>query len=191
MTTITLPRATVEQALKALEKADKISGYANNKKVITALRAALAQEQANPPGCDHCNHPLYAATRCRVCGRVTEQAEPVEPVAHRVVAGALFDFMGWLTSRRERLMLSSIDDAAPAADAIKDFAEMRGLSLDDAKVQDWNTAPPQRKPLTEEEIDALYDEHATHQEEGPAMSGWFDFARAVERAHGITGDESC
>ena len=47
MTTITLPRAVLEQALEALEKADKISGYANNKKVITALRAALAQ-QAEP-----------------------------------------------------------------------------------------------------------------------------------------------
>jgi hypothetical protein len=48
------------------------------------------------------------------------------------------------------------------------------------------TAPPQRKPLTQEQLYALYDEHATHQEEGPAMSGWFDFARAIERAHGIT-----
>ena len=28
-------------------------------------------QQPNPPGCDHCNHPLYAATKCRVCGRVT------------------------------------------------------------------------------------------------------------------------
>ena len=91
-------RTAAQQALEALERADKISGYANNKKVITALKAALAQ-QAEPTwvcpdspehryakpghcencgktlvqeqGCDHCNHPLYAATKCRVCGRVT------------------------------------------------------------------------------------------------------------------------
>jgi hypothetical protein len=70
-----------------------------------------------------------------------------EPVAHSVVSGALFDFMGWLTSRKERLILSSVDDAAPAAEAITAFAKMRGLSLDDAKVQDWNTAPqPKAEP---------------------------------------------
>ena len=33
--------------------------------------------------------------------------------------------------------LSSADEASPAVDAIRDFAKMRGLSLDDAKVQDW------------------------------------------------------
>lgn len=67
-----------------------------------------------------------------------------EPVAHPVIAGALFDFMGWLTSRKERIVLSSANEASPAVDAIRDFAKMRGLSLDDAKVQDWNTISPQR-----------------------------------------------
>ena len=62
---------------------------------------------------------------------------PAQPVPHAVIAGALFDFMGWLTSRPKRIMLSSVDDASPAADAIKDFAKMRGLSLDEARVQDW------------------------------------------------------
>ena len=139
MTTITLPRAVVEQALEALEivVADvktTPTAYEAQRQAITALRAALAepvqsgsciacgnrmtgspesfvvataevgvtapegyspqqvealhphkvgdktspplaepaQQQAKPQGCDHCNHPLYAATRCRVCGRVTE-----------------------------------------------------------------------------------------------------------------------
>lgn len=75
--------------------------------------------------------------------------EPVqEPVAHSIVAGALFDFMGWLTTRRERLVLSSSDDAAPAADAIKDFAQMRSLSINDAQVQEWQkhlATPPRRE----------------------------------------------
>ena len=65
-----------------------------------------------------------------------------EPVAHPVIVGALFDFMGWLTSRKERLALSRVDDASPAVDAITDFAKMRGLSLDDARVLDWHTTPP-------------------------------------------------
>jgi hypothetical protein len=57
-----------------------------------------------------------------------------------VIAGALFDFMGWLTSRKNRLVLSSVDEASPAVDAIRDFAKMRGLSLDDAMVQDWQNS---------------------------------------------------
>ena len=49
------------------------------------------------------------------------------------------------------------------------------------------TAPPQRpaEPLSEVDLRALYDRHAACQEEGPEISGWWDFARAVERAHGI------
>lgn len=76
--------------------------------------------------------------------RLQAIAAPVqEPVAHQVIAGALFDFMGWLTSRNERLVLSSADNAGPAVEVIKEFAKMRGLSLDDARVQDWqDTTPP-------------------------------------------------
>ena len=154
MTTMQIDRAVVEQALGALSLALSDVDWREDSptqpvihKAHAALRAALAQ-QADPtdPGNDvdvlreHVRH-----LERRVRQLHAQQAEPVEPVAHRVVAGALFDFMGWLTSRRERLVLSSTDDAAPAADAIKDFAEMRGLSLNDAKVQDWNADPPQRQ----------------------------------------------
>ena len=65
-----------------------------------------------------------------------------QPVPHAVIAGALFDFMGGLTSRKERLVLSGANEAGPAVEAITDFAKMRGLSLDDARVLDWNIAPP-------------------------------------------------
>ncbi len=77
-----------------------------------------------------------------------------KPVSHAIIAGALFDFMGWLTSRKERLVLSSADDASPAVEAITEFAKMRDLSLDDAKVRDWSTSPPAQRTwvgLTDEE----------------------------------------
>ena len=85
-------------------------------------------------------------------------AQTQEPVAHSVIAGVLFDFMGWLTSRKERIVLSSADNASPAVDAIRDFAKMRNLSLDDAKVLNWNTTPPQRTwvGLTLDEIALLH-----------------------------------
>ncbi len=43
-----------------------------------ALRAALAEPVQEVKGCAHCNHPLYAAVKCKVCGRVTEPVQ--EPV---------------------------------------------------------------------------------------------------------------
>jgi len=95
----------------------------------------------------------------------TALAVPVqEPVAHPVIAGALFDFMGWLTCRKERLVLSSVDDASPAVVAITEFAKMRSLSLDGARVLDWqdNTTPPQRPwvGLTEEEVQFYIKKHS-------------------------------
>ena len=64
-------REAAQQALEAWDGGD-IEWFKRAYTVMENLRAALAQQQANPPGCDHCNHPLYAATKCRVCGRVTE-----------------------------------------------------------------------------------------------------------------------
>ena len=46
------------------------------------------------------------------------------------------------------------------------------------------TAPPQRKPLTEEEIDAEW--HELDGEAGPMFRRVLrNFARAIEQAHGI------
>ena len=103
-----------------------------------------------------------------------------EPVEHAVIAGALFDFMGWLTSRKERIVLSSADEASPAVNAIIDFAKMRGLSLNDAKVQDWNTTPPQRKP--DQESDDLTIAY---------MSGFHDGKNKYAQQRKPLTDEQC
>ena len=55
----------------AAQQALEVEADRRRKALAAEMRAALAQKQAKPQGCDHCNHPLYAATRCRVCGRVT------------------------------------------------------------------------------------------------------------------------
>jgi len=55
-----------------------------------------------------------------------------------IVAGAIYDFMAWLTTRKEKLILSSADDAAPAACAVRDFLSLRGVSPDCVpQVRDW------------------------------------------------------
>ena len=45
------------------------------------------------------------------------------------------------------------------------------------------TAPPQRKPLTDDEISLLYMRHTDR----PRRPYW-EFARAIEAAHGIKGE---
>jgi hypothetical protein len=65
---------------------------------------------------------------------------PAHEAMERIIAGALFDLMGYLTCREERLTLSSRDDAAPAVEVLTAWAKLRGLSLDDARVQDWRDA---------------------------------------------------
>ena len=70
------------------------------------------------------------------------EIERLRETQQAIIAGALFDFMGWLTSRKERLVLSGANEAGPAVEAITAFSKMRGLSLDDARVQDWHTTPP-------------------------------------------------
>lgn len=55
-----------------------------------------------------------------------------------VVAGAIYDFMGWLTTRPEKLTLSSSDDAAPAAESVKVFLMLRGVAQDcEPMIHDW------------------------------------------------------
>jgi ABC-type branched-subunit amino acid transport system substrate-binding protein len=64
-----------------------------------------------------------------------------------------------------------------------------------AEPQPLYTAPPQRKPLTEEEIKPLVQRAMKYYGYAPekygltASAGFVVLARAIERAHGIGGDE--
>jgi len=122
------------------------------------MSKARGPYRVDPLGYKKANEALdKKAENARELGLDYEPAQQ-EPVAHAVIAGALFDFMGWLTSRKERLVLSSADNASPAVEAITEFAKMRGLSLNDAKVQDWNTSPPAQRTwvsLTDEQMLAI------------------------------------
>ena len=57
-------------------------------------------------------------------------------------------------------------------------------------MQPLYTAPPQRLPLTEEEIEVLEAKYAPPVHPNFSENDdWLAFARAVERAHGIGGEE--
>ena len=78
-------RAAAQQALEALEGG--ADSWQRVGPAIDALKAALAEPVQQ--GCDHCNHPLYAAVKCRVCGRVTEPVQ--EPVQEALTIERLRD----------------------------------------------------------------------------------------------------
>lgn len=54
-----------------------------------------------------------------------------------IVAGAIFDFAGFMTTRSEVIEVGSTAEAGPVADLVKEWAELRGLDLADAAVLSW------------------------------------------------------
>jgi hypothetical protein len=55
-----------------------------------------------------------------------------------IAIGCLYDFMAWLTTRDEELVLSAHNDAAPAAEAVEEFLKTRGI--DELTEPDFNWA---------------------------------------------------
>lgn len=82
----------------------------------------------------------------------TAQPQAVVPApsgAGELIAGALFDLMGMLTSQDEVCTFSSRHDAGPAVEQLRKFAENRGLSLEPCDVAGWSkriSAQPSAQP---------------------------------------------
>ena len=73
-------RTAAQQALEFCEflwREVVLNDWAEGQREATeaALRAALAEPVQDVKGCDHCEQPLYAAIKCKVCGRVTEPVQ--------------------------------------------------------------------------------------------------------------------
>ena len=152
----------VDEAIEILRSLDaqKPIGYWGGAFSIEGGADLYEVEQVSAFGRVYKNLPLYAAPVA-----AQPPSQPVDPVhvintaidvmmrRDATIAGVLFDFMGWLTTRKERLCLSSADNASPAVTAITEFAKMRNLSLDNAMVTDWQSGAAQAsKPLSDAEI---------------------------------------
>lgn len=55
-----------------------------------------------------------------------------------VIAGALFDFAAYLSTREESFEVGAQHHPGPIIDALKAWAVERELSLDDAAVESWS-----------------------------------------------------
>jgi hypothetical protein len=162
-------RTAAQQALEALEdlgmKHYENTGEVLHRDVYEALRAALAQ-QVEPL---NLRDPAVRKRLATQWGYVpAAQAEPVEPVAWK--QGSLVTFNEDPYPALGGLFVQLWDGEEVAARVYAN--DLKTLRQRCAKV---NTAPPQRKPLTEEEIMHI---GMTHQSLRQVV-------RAVERAHGI------
>jgi hypothetical protein len=61
----------------------------------------------------------------------------LELTTERLIAGALFDFVGYLTTRSVVLVTSERDNPAPIVDAMQEWATKRNFDLTEAEVRDW------------------------------------------------------
>ena len=89
-----------------------------------------------------------------------------------IVSGVLFDFAAFLTSREERITLSSSDSAIPAADVVSEFMKLRGVSEECPPFLQWNArcAANQNKPKHVAEAIAILSS-AIRDDDGYAW-GW-------------------
>jgi len=107
--------------------------------VVTERYKAARLAEPVQQGCEHCNQPLYAAVKCRVCGRVTS-AEPVqEPVA-------------WIDDSGHPKHLSHLQSATER----RLYGPLRPLY----------TTPPPAEPVQEQPV---CDECGKHKQDGWAL----------------------
>ena len=153
-------REIMQQALEALKKcryrslADEIVDPA-----IAALRERLAQPEQEPVACQYAKDVAMPEYRC--AGKCQYAQPEQEPVAWEDVLGAIA--RGWTHDDNKHKTM----DVQLAVAIAKE-------------IQDMVIAPPQRKPLTDDEIDKIY--------ETKIWDARRSFARAIEAAHGIKGD---
>lgn len=101
-----------------------------------------------------------AAPLCNLLRAALEQPQDGLPL---VIAGAIFDFAGYLTTRPRVIEVGSTANASPIADLVKEFAKLRGLSLADAAVlswQEWLKSASQEPQGEQEPFTVLVRKHS-------------------------------
>jgi hypothetical protein len=50
---------------------------------------------------------------------------------HKIISGAIFDFVGFLTSLKDNIYVGSTQNVKPILKAIEDWAKEKGLNIDE------------------------------------------------------------
>ncbi len=69
---------------------------------------------------------------------MTDKLQAEKTNMSKRIAGALIYFFAYLTTREETLTLGAEHLTPPAVEALKEWADKRGLSLDGADVENWD-----------------------------------------------------
>jgi len=88
----------------------------------------------------------------------SDAAPAMDARLQSIVSGALFDLMGLLTTRDQRITLSGSDDAGCAVEALQAFAKLRNFSLDEADVAGWRAALSAVSTLVAAEPSAKFED---------------------------------
>lgn len=120
-------REAAQAALTAYEKFRDVDDIDGLDDAIDRLRAALAELEAEPP-----------RDEWRLASEVPEDAMFSRGAVAAIVAGAIYDFAGFMTTRPVSVSIGASDACGPVVDLITSFAEKRGLDLEEAAVQSWN-----------------------------------------------------
>jgi len=105
---------------------DELEDWISNG-LIADLRAALAQPETDAP-----------RDEWRPASEPPEDAMFSRGAVAAIVAGAIYDFAGFMTTRSVSVSVGASEACGPVVDLITSFAEKRGLDLEDAAVQSWN-----------------------------------------------------
>ena len=139
---------------------------------------------------------------CPNCGDLAKSALPTtqaqEPIQtdkaalQMLVAGALFDFAGYLTTLPEPLAIGAAEFSGPMVEHLKKWAETRNLPLDEAAVMSWQDAiatqpqaqefPDERAAFEALEKIAAWNSHDPMLGVDYGSNGVRDFYRKIARA---------
>ena len=77
--------------------------------------------------------PLYTAPVVQ-----PDMIRPDQEALQQIIAAALYDFGGFITTRQKQLVASATDNAADTVEALKEFMEKRGINpCQDVPVLSW------------------------------------------------------
>ena len=148
-------RQALEMALEALEKADKIRGFPNNKKAITAIKEALSQ-------------PERDYERGFIDGMQKQMQSSVDKAVNRMAQPEQEPVGYWM---------GKFSDGAATLYKVPQESFL-GYTYQNIPLY---AIPPQRKPLTDEEIQMCYETTGYCQTLRPQDKfAVFALARAIE-----------
>ena len=122
-----LYRAIEAAVLEAQGKQEPVAEI--DRKVIGMLKIVSPDEFVRLPD----GTKLFAAPVVQ-----PDMIRPDQEALQQIIAAALYDFGGFITTRQKQLVASATDNAADTVEALKEFMEKRGINpCQDVPVLSW------------------------------------------------------